>query len=117
MFKVENNAITLTRGDSGIAEITLTTEAGEQYTPQEGDSVHFYAKPNKFTLKMTEFVAAEPVIEKTIPITDLNLRLNPQDTKDLPFGEYLYDLELTFADGYVDTFVNCAPFRIVPEVD
>lgn len=117
MFKVENNAITITRGDSGIAEITLTTDEGEEYTPQEGDSIRFAVKSNRFTPKMTEFVDLEPLIEKNIPITDLNLRLVPNDTKNLPFGSYLYDLELTFADGYVDTFVNCAAFRIVPEVD
>lgn len=35
MFKVKNNAITITRGDSGIAEITLKTAEGEEYTPQE----------------------------------------------------------------------------------
>lgn len=117
MFTINDNAITITRGDSGIAEITLTTSDGEQYVPQEGDSIRFAVKSNKFTPKMTEFVDAEPLIEKSIPITDLNLRIHPNDTKDLPFGSYLYDLEITFSDGYVDTFINCAPFRITPEVD
>lgn len=117
MFTISNNAITITRGDSGIAEITLTTAEGEQYVPQEGDSIRFALKSNKFTPKMTEFIDSEPLIEKSIPITDLNLRIYPNDTKDLPFGSYLYDLEITFADGYVDTFINCADFRIVPEVD
>lgn len=117
MFKVKNNAITITRGDSGIAEISLQTAEGEEYTPQEGDSIRFALKSNRFTPRMTAFIDIEPLIEKAIPITDLNLRINPQDTQNLPFGSYLYDLEITFADGYVDTFVNCADFRIVPEVD
>ena len=33
MFKVKNNSITITRGDSGIAEIILKTADGEKYAP------------------------------------------------------------------------------------
>ena len=63
MFKVKNNAITITRGDSGIAEITLQTADGEEYTPQEGDSIRFALKSNRFTPRMTEFLDLEPLID------------------------------------------------------
>jgi hypothetical protein len=44
------------------------------------------------------------------------LHLEPDDTKGLGFGEYVYDVELTFANGDVDTFINNARFSLVPEV-
>ena len=117
MFKIKDNAITLTRGDSAVAEIELKTKSGEEYMPQEGDSLRFVLKSDRFTPRMTEFLDAEPLIEKAIPISDMTLRISPQDTSGLPFGNYLYDIEIAFADGYVDTFINCAPFHLVPEVD
>ena len=47
----------------------------------------------------------------------MTLRLDPEDTKELGFGTYVYDLEMTFADGRVDTFVEGKDFIISPEVE
>ena len=89
-------AITGTMPDNGATGGTIGTKAGTVTIPA--------GKTTGGTVSLTN-------------VTDLNLRIVPNDTKNLPFGSYLYDLELTFADGYVDTFINCASFRIVPEVD
>lgn len=51
-----------------------------------------------------------------IPTSTMILHLDPEDTKDLGFGEYVYDVELTFANGDVDTFINNAKFILAPEV-
>ena len=45
------------------------------------------------------------------------LRINPADTKALGFGEYTYDIEITFANGDVDTFIHEARFILAPEVE
>ena len=54
---------------------------------------------------------------KDIPIDTLTLTLLPEDTKDLSFGKYVYDIQLTKADGTVDTFITKATIKITEEVD
>ena len=40
----------------------------------------------------------------------------PADTKTLPIGRYVYDIQITFADGTVKTVVGPATFEIAAEV-
>ena len=43
-FKVRNNTIFLTRGDTFKAKVTITYPNGAVYTPKEGDSIRFALK-------------------------------------------------------------------------
>lgn len=45
------------------------------------------------------------------------LTLEPQDTADLNFGKYVYDIQLTKANGKVDTFIPKAILKLSEEVD
>lgn len=45
------------------------------------------------------------------------LVLEPEDTKTLPFGKYVYDIQITYADGKVDTFITKGRLRLTEEVD
>lgn len=109
------NVITLTRGDSFSAKVTIIKD-DEEYTPVEGDSVRFALKRQKMNACGTEYADQNPLINKTIPNDTLILSLSPGDTKSLGFGTYEYDIEITFADGSVDTFITAAPFRLTKEV-
>ena len=40
----------------------------------------------------------------------------PPDTKTLPIGRYVYDIQITFANGTVKTVVGPAIFEITAEV-
>ena len=73
------------------------TRNGETYIPEQGDSLRFAMKKN--------YTEGEPLIYKVIPTDTLILHLDPEDTKPFPFGDYVYDIEITFADGTVDTFI------------
>ena len=117
MFTIKNNKIELTRGDSMVAEVSMLDKSGEAYVPQEGDSVRFVLKSDWMNPGKTAYVDKRPRLEKNISTSDLLLRLAPDDTKRLPFGKYRYDIEITFADGYVDTFINNELFTLLPEVD
>lgn len=116
----EENEITLTRGDTLRLQVEILKD-DEVYTPKDGDSVRFALKHNKFTSKdkwgTNEFVEDEALIVKPIPNETLVLKLDPEDTKGLGFGSYRYDIEITFEDGTVDTFIANAPFKLTPEVD
>ena len=99
--------ISLTRGDTGIFTIELVDETGEPYTPGPGDSLRF-AMDKKYGV-------SDPIIEKNIPIDTLTLQIDPEDTKDLDFGTYVYDLELTDSLARVSTIL-LAKFMVTQEV-
>lgn len=108
-FKVRNNTIFLTRGDTFKAKITITYPNGKVYTPIEGDSVRFALKES--------VEDEECLIYREVPIDTMLLVINPEDTKELEFGSYVYDIQLTKANGDVDTFITASKFKLTAEVD
>ena len=114
MYQIEGTTIRLTRGDSLAIQLQLM-QGDEEYTPQEGDSIKFGLK-SKLNAAKTAFIEQTPLVEKTISIDDMMLRLSPEDTKSLPFGNYSYDIEVMLSDGRVDTVISNAYFILKPEV-
>lgn len=107
MVNISGTKISMTRGDTLVVQIIMT-RSGEPYTPAEGDVLRFALKH--------DILQCTPIIKKTIPNSNCLLQLDPNDTKNLTFGDYVYDIELTMADGSVDTFINNATLRLLPEV-
>ena len=106
---VDDNKIKLTRGDTGRFEVEITVDE-RIYQPTGGDVVRFALKRDKKTgVRYTEFSDEEPLL--------LILEIKPTDTKDLHFGKYAYDIEITFEDGTVDTFITDEEFMLTEEVD
>lgn len=108
-YSVSGTTITMTRGDTFKAFVEITDANGNRYQPKSGDHVRFAAKAS--------YRDEEPLIFKEIPIDTLLLVLNPEDTKSLPFSQYVYDIQLTSAGGDVDTFITTAQLIITEEVD
>lgn len=109
-FSVNGNRITLTKGDTFKATISIFNPDGTVYTPQEGDSV-------RFALKEEIDDTVSPIILREIPIDTMLLVINPEDTKDLEYGNYVYDIQLTKANGDVDTFITASKLKLTYEVD
>ena len=117
-YAVEGNKITMTRGDTLVVNVSILSPFGYPYEPEEGDTVRFAVKRSDMNNRKTKFKDETPLILKEIPTDTLQLRLDPEDTKSLGFGSnYVYDIQLTHADGVVDTFITNAPFVLSPEVD
>lgn len=108
-FKVRNNIIFLTRGDTFKAHLSINYPDGTAYIPKEGDHVRFALKEN--------IEDNECLILKEIPIDTMLLTINPSDTKQLEFGNYVYDIQLTKANGDVDTFITASKFKVTAEVE
>lgn len=108
-YSISGTNITLTRGDSLTAKISIFNQDGSEYIPVQGDSVRFAMKAN--------YSDHSPLLVKDIPIDSLILSIKPEDTKSLSFGKYVYDIQLTRADGSVDTFITKASLRLTEEVD
>lgn len=95
MYSVDNNKIYLTRGDN--ADFTLTLEG---YEAQEGDVLTFTVKKN--------CQDKQALIQKTLD-AELKFTIEHDDTKDLQFGDYWYDVQLKRAtvdenDNEVETY-------------
>ena len=115
MTGVNNNKITMTRGDTFVSTVSIS-DNGTPWTPEQGDVIHFAMKHQTMILGGKKYNDVEPIIVKTIPTDTMTLRIDPADTKSLDFGEYVYDIEVTFSDGNVDTVINNAPLTLLPEV-
>lgn len=114
MIKISGTKIKMTRGDTLRVQVNLTRD-GEAYEPAQGDTVRFAMRPAGLNATQTEY--ANPIcIDKTIPNDTMILELEPSDTAELGFGKYVYDIEVTFADGAVDTPIASASLTLTPEV-
>jgi len=109
MVKIIGTTIQMTRGDTCKVSVGMTTQSGEEYKPVEGDVVRFAMKK--------KYSDAEELISKVIPNDTLLLHLEPQDTKELDFGKYVYDIQITYANGDVDTFIDRATLELTEEVE
>lgn len=117
-YRVENNQIWLTRGDTLKCTINLVNKTtGEPYELSQGDSVRFALKHSRMNATKTAYDDKSPVITKTIPVATMALVLDPEDTSVLDFGNYVYDVQVTFADESVDTVIEPTPFYLTEEVE
>ena len=105
MFAIKGNVITITRGDTGI--FTLNVKQGEADYNYSNDTVLFTVKRNVKT--------EEVLIQKTVQYGE-NIVIDPSDTQDLKYGEYVYDIQLTTAGGIVDTIITPSKFIVANEV-
>ena len=102
----QKNNIRMTRGDS--ESITVTCE---ERPFAEGDKITMtvkeseYRKEILFQKNVTEFQDGKAIIEIT-----------PEDTKNFHFAGYVYDIQLTGADGTVTTIIKPAIFEVMKEV-
>ncbi len=106
MFSVQDNNIAMIRGDSGIFKIDVIDVAGNAVTLDDNDVL-------TFTLRRA---TRSPTIVLQKTITGGMLTINPSDTQDMPFGSYVYDVELKRADGYTDTIIPPHEFLLLEEV-
>nr|DAG49968.1 MAG TPA: hypothetical protein [Bacteriophage sp.] len=106
MFKVKNNNITITRGDTGVFRVAVTDEAGAPYKLQDGDKI-------VMTVKTSTTDKAALI---SVDVVDGVAKITPAMTSDLEYGTYYYDCQLTTAAGDVVTFITPHLFTVAEEV-
>ena len=105
----KDNTIHLTRGDTArfaIGQI-VNTITNTNYTPTADDTV-------TMTVKKT-VLQADPCVQLIVPGGEV-LHIKPEDTKAMAFGKYVYDIQLTMADGDVYTIIPPTTFELLKEV-
>ena len=116
-YSISGNNITLTRGDTLRVQVDITLD-GEPYTPTSEDVIRFALKHTEMNADKSEYIDTQPLILKEIPIETMILEILPEDTKELGFGTYVYDVQITFGeDGTVNTFITKAKFKLTEEVE
>lgn len=99
--------IHLTRGDSANITVIITDMDGETYEIKATDTVLFTVKINCNTENI--------IIQKTIGVSGV-ISLLPEDTEDLKYGTYYYDVQLETQGGSVYTVLGVNKFILEKEV-
>lgn len=81
MFLVENNNITITKGDSGKFDLKFLNDDGTEYFASDTDKVVFSVKKTKD--KFSPLIMAK---------TGEKIVLDAKETEQIPSGNYVYDV-------------------------
>jgi hypothetical protein len=108
MYSIKNNNIILTRGDSFLADLVIYNPDGTVYEVEEDDQIIFALKRTPYDRK--------PYLTKEIDHEEMKLLISHDDTKNMEFGDYLYDIRLVKESGHVDTFITEGKFTLSLEV-
>lgn len=105
----KDNAIHLTRGDTArlLLSSVVNLVTGKEYILSADDTV-------TFTVKKTVYDTT-PAVQITVP-GGAAIHIKPEDTKEMAFGNYLYDVQLTTADSDVYTVIPPTKFEVLKEV-
>jgi len=92
MVSISGTTIRLTRGDTAAFGLSIMAH-GEDFTLGEGDRAIFSVKAS--------FDDEEYAVQKDVE--DGIVRILHEDTMDLNVGNYVWDIQIMFADGQVTT--------------
>lgn len=110
-MKVDGTNLSMIRGDTEAITVSCTDQDNIKIPFVPGDTVYFTVKLNTGT--------ATKLISKVITVfTEGNavIDIEPEDTKDLQYKVYKYDIQLVSQLGRVTTLVAPALFSIEPEI-
>ena len=106
MIKIDETkqSIAMTRGDYAALVFTAYDTEEAMYDLDEGDTIQLqickkYGTPLKTFTKVKADSSATTAEDYTVEIM-------PEDTKDMKFGNYYYDVSLITAGGYVCTYIG-----------
>lgn len=108
MLYIDDKTIKLTRGDTARLTVPIVNLANNgEYTMESGDILYFTIKK---TAKDSDFLFQKSVTGSN------SIHIRPEDTADLSFGKYKYDVQLTTATGDVYTVIEPSTFEVMEEI-
>ena len=106
MFRVFNNVISMTRGDT--VNFTLTIKDGE------GNDYDYSDDTVLFTLKRS-VNTTDIICQKEVHYGE-DIVITHEDTAGIPYGDYWYDVQISNEAGAVATVIPPTKFRVKTEV-
>lgn len=108
---IKGTAISMIRGDSESIQVNMKNSDGQAVPFIEGDTLHltvradYSSEDTIVSKKITEFSGGVATIV-----------ILPVDTHSARIGKYIYDIQLTRADGTVTTIIKPDTFEILGDV-
>lgn len=101
--------ISIIRGTTNEFSLSIKDESGEQYTIESSEKIIFGVKENaeNSDYNIVKVLTSTDVVDDTYTI-----KLTPEDTAELPFGRYYFDVGLQTADGDYYMIIPCDEFCI-----
>lgn len=111
MFKVgKDYTIEMIDGDTGKLKINF-----DNYQLQTGDKLYLSVSSAQASRSRMVQAASVYIFQEVLriesPSTSAVITITPEDTKGKD-GEYIYDVQLTTSEGYVDTIIPPSKFII-----
>ena len=108
-----NKDLWITRGDDAYLDLELRQQTFpyDIYEFDSSDSAVLSVRKSR-----DEDVDNDNPILLQIPFENGRFHIRSEDTKDMDFGNYSYDVQVTFSDGRINTVIGPNIFRILPEV-
>lgn len=108
LYVLEDGTIKLTRGDTARLEVTIENSlTGEEYLMDPDDIL-------TFTIKKS-VKDNESLIKKESQGHNA-FHIEPEDTAELSFRKYVYDVQISRSNGDVYTVIVPTTFEIMKEV-
>ena len=110
-MKIQGTNISMIRGDSQSIIVSVIDTDDNKVPLITGDIIYLTVKDSVNT--------EEKVLQKVVTqFEDGNatIEITPDDTKDIPFKTYVYDIQLNRVDGTVNTIIPPSNFTIGGEV-
>jgi hypothetical protein len=108
LYVKDDGTIRLTRGDTARLTVPITNLVdGSEYTVKSDDTLYFTVKK-----KATD---SDFLFQRKVNGSN-SIHIRPEDTSELSFGKYKYDIQITTAAGDVYTVVEPSVFEVMEEI-
>lgn len=115
MLFIDGNNIKLTRGDTAYIEVPINVET------DEGSAPYILDPDDTLTLSVKKKIKDEETLLQKVVKGSSTIHFMPDDTKEMDFGTYIYDIQLTTSSGDIYTVIGpteseTPSFRVLGEV-
>lgn len=107
MLKVRGTKITFNRGDDIFIKVDIYDSEGQTYTLREGDKLYFSVKQKETD---ENYAIAPKELDYDV------IHIAPEDTYDLAFGTYIYDVQMVTAEGRCSTIIKPSVLTLEPAI-
>ncbi len=105
MFQIVKNSVKMVRGDTGIVELALTDENGNAIEPAAYTAI-FSLKKN---IDDVAYIMQKEFVDGQVAFTHA-------DTNNLPYGQYVYDVQIEILQDNSIHTIGANTFSILPDV-
>lgn len=111
-MRTKGTEIFIVRGDSGFLQIYMSDREDNKILFKAGDVLFLTVKSSSRTSK----ISFQKIVEIQTETDFVSVNIEPNDTKELSFGQYVYDIQLTRSNGDVHTIMMPSKFTIGDEI-